>query len=52
MIKFISYQCSVCNRNYQPQKAQYTCPEDGGNLDVLLDYERIRSTVPVEDILN
>ena len=52
MNKFISYQCSVCNRNYQPQKVQYTCPEDGGNLDVLLDYEKIRSTVLVEEILN
>jgi len=52
MNKFISYQCSVCNRNYQLQKVQYTCPEDGGNLDVLLDYEKIRSTVLVEEILN
>ena len=30
----------------------YTCPKDGGNLNVLLDYERIRSTISLDSVLN
>jgi threonine synthase len=41
--KFIGFQCSVCGEKYSPEGAAYTCPTDGGNLDVLLDYERLRA---------
>ena len=43
MDKFVAYQCSVCGKKYQPNEATYTCPDDGGNLDVLLDYEGIQT---------
>jgi len=36
------YRCSLCNQEYAPDQLQYTCPVDGGNLDVILDYENIR----------
>ncbi len=38
------YRCSVCEAEFQPGPLTYTCPHDGGNLDVLLDYDRIRQT--------
>lgn len=36
--KFVGYQCSLCGKTYSPSEITYTCPVDGGNLDVLLDY--------------
>ncbi len=45
--KFVGYQCSLCNTKYAPDEVTYTCPKDGGNLDVVLDYEAIkRETTP------
>lgn len=38
---FSHYQCSLCGTTYAPDEVTYTCPKDGGNLDVLLDYENI-----------
>jgi threonine synthase len=43
MQKFIGYQCSLCNKTYSPGEVTYTCPEDGGNLNVILDYESIKN---------
>ena len=40
--KFIGYRCSVCAAEYAPAEVTYTCPKDGGNLDVLLDYESLK----------
>ncbi|HUV15875.1 MAG TPA: threonine synthase [Pelolinea sp.] len=51
MKDFIGYRCSVCATEYQPQEISYTCPKDGGNLDVILDYEKIRGSVSLEDVL-
>jgi len=42
MSKFIGYRCSVCGKQYGPDDVTYTCPDDGGNLDVLLDMAKIR----------
>ncbi len=42
MTRFIGYRCSVCNAEYQHDEVSYTCPKDGGNLDVVLDYEEIQ----------
>jgi len=48
--KFTGYQCSLCGAQYAPGEVTYTCPKDGGNLDVLLDYDAIRRTVSVDDL--
>jgi len=50
MSKFTSYRCSLCKTKYQPGQVTYTCPQDGGNLDVLLDYDGIREKYEPEDI--
>jgi len=50
MSKFIGYRCSICKTEYQPGQVSYTCPRDGGNLDVILDYESIREKYEPEDI--
>ena len=46
----VGYRCSLCGKEYGPEDVQYTCPTDGGNLDVILDYEGIRKKYQVEDI--
>jgi len=38
------YRCSICGKDYPPADVMYTCPEDGGNLDVILDYEHIKQS--------
>jgi threonine synthase len=50
MEKFTGYTCSLCGRNYTPDQVTYNCPADGGNLDVILDYEAIRRKYRPEDI--
>ena len=52
MVSFIGYQCSVCGTNYSPNEAIYTCPKDGGNLDVQIDIEKIKDQYQPEDIKN
>jgi threonine synthase len=47
---FLGYRCSLCGKEYTEGEVVYTCPADGGNLDVVLDYERIRRTYQPEDI--
>ena len=51
MTKFTGYRCSLCKTEYQPGQVTYTCPRDGGNLDVVLDYKSINSKFHPEDIL-
>lgn len=41
MGSFVGYQCSICGKEYQPDQVTYTCPDDNGILDVLLDYEAL-----------
>ena len=50
--KFRGYRCSLCGTEYSPNEITYTCPKDGGNLDVVLNYESIRSKYQPEDILS
>jgi threonine synthase len=52
MNKFIGYRCSLCQAEYMPGQVTYTCPKDGGNLDVILDYEAIRRKYQPEDLTN
>jgi threonine synthase len=40
--KFVGYRCSICDTVYGPDEVTYTCPREGGNLDVLLDYESLK----------
>ena len=42
--KFIGYRCSLCGHEFSPTEVQYTCPHDGGNLDVILDFTAIRNS--------
>ena len=52
MTKFTGYRCSLCGEPYSPTDVTYTCPKDGGNLDVVLDYDSIKSKYKPEDILS
>jgi threonine synthase len=40
--KFSHFTCSLCSAEYGPQEVTYTCPKDGGNLNVILDYEALK----------
>jgi threonine synthase len=51
MKNFLGYKCSLCEQEYDVDEVQYTCPRDGGNLNVILDYTTIRKNFQVEDIL-
>ena len=51
MMKYIGYRCSVCGAVYGPSEDIYTCPNDGGILDVLLDYEVLKKKSADELIL-
>jgi len=52
MNKFSGYRCSICKTEYIPGQVTYTCPKDGGNLDIVLDYDFIRKKYQPEDILS
>lgn len=52
MNKFVGYRCSLCKEEYLPGQVTYTCPKDGGNLDVVMDYEAIRAKYQPEDLLS
>lgn len=52
MNKFVGYRCSLCGEEYSPSEVTYTCPKDGGNLDVLLDYDAIKNKYQPEDLLS
>ncbi len=51
MEKFLGYRCSLCSQEYAAESVTYTCPRDGGNLDVILDYDDIRKSVKTEALL-
>jgi threonine synthase len=48
--KFVGYQCSLCGKTYSPDEVTYKCPVDGGNLDVILDYDRINKEGKLKEI--
>lgn len=52
MNKFVGYRCSLCGEGYSPLEVTYTCPKDGGNLDVVLDYDALKNKYKPEDILS
>lgn len=49
-MKYLAYQCSLCKKQYTPDEVIYTCPADGGNLDVILDYDSIRKNIDPQKI--
>ena len=50
MGKFLGYCCSKCQTEYGPDEVTYTCPKDGGNLDVVLDYESVGKQIGPDDL--
>jgi len=50
MNKFLGYRCSICNEEFAFTSEIYTCPNDNGNLDVILDSGTIRRKYEVSDI--
>lgn len=50
MNKFTGYRCSLCGTEYLPGQVTYTCPKDGGNLDVIPDFDYIKKKFHPEDI--
>ncbi len=52
MVNFTGYRCSLCGKEYTPSEVTYTCPQDGGNLDVVLDYAAIQSRYSPQDIFS
>ena len=48
--KFVGYQCSICGKTYSPDEVTYKCTVDGGNLDVILDYDRINKEGKLKEI--
>ena len=48
----LGYRCSICQAEYSPGPSYYTCPKDGGNLDVQLDLPALRRAYQPEDILS
>ena len=52
MGKFLGYRCSICGTEYSHSELLYTCPKEGGNLDVVLDYEALKSKYEPDDILS
>lgn len=50
MSRYSGYQCSICKKEYLPASVIYTCPQCGGNLDVILDFDHIQHKYQPEDI--
>lgn len=44
--------CSICGSTYSANEVQYTCPRDGGNLTIHLDFELAKSKPDPALILN
>jgi threonine synthase len=49
--KFVGYKCSICHRTYAPDEITYVCPHEGGNLDVLIDIDRLKGTLQPDDMI-
>ncbi len=50
MGSYTGYTCSLCGQTYGPEEVEYVCPQDGGNLDVILDYAAINNDASPEAI--
>jgi threonine synthase len=50
MNNFLGYRCSLCQEEYGPDEVIYTCPDDGGNLDIIYDYARLQTQISAESL--
>ena len=50
--KFSHFTCSLCGTEYGPDEVTYTCPKDGGNLDVILDYAEIKKQYTADKFMD
>ncbi|MRS02136.1 threonine synthase, partial [bacterium] len=50
MAHYTGYKCSICNKEYLPASVLYTCPQCGGNLDVVIDFDHLGHKYQPEDI--
>jgi len=50
MAQALGYRCSICGEEYSLGQVTYTCPADGGNLDVVLDIPATAATTSPERI--
>lgn len=50
MAKIQAYRCSICGEEYDVDAVTYVCPDDAGNLDVVLELERIQDEITLTDI--
>ena len=50
MVNFVGYRCSLCGKEYAPVTVIYTCPRDGGNLDVVLDSDACAASMSPEKL--
>jgi threonine synthase len=50
MKKMMGYECSLCGKKLPADFQGYVCPDDSGNLNVLLDYDAIKATVHPQQI--
>jgi len=50
--KYLGFTCSLCGMQYGPREVVYTCPKDGGNLDVILDTNAIQRFVNPKDLVS
>jgi threonine synthase len=50
MGKFRGYRCFQCDHEFSEAEVTYTCPHDGGNLDVVLPYDEIATAYSITDI--
>jgi threonine synthase len=46
----IGFRCSTCGAVHAPADVTYTCPIDGGNLDAVYEYERMKREINPRDI--
>ncbi len=49
--KFSHYTCSLCGAEYDPGEVTYTCPKDGGNLNVILEIETLKGQFTQDDFM-
>ena len=45
MENVIGFECAECSRRHRVTEVEYLCPSCRGNLDVIYDYDRVRSSL-------
>ena len=50
-VPFLGYRCSICGREFLPGRERYNCPDDDGNLDVIIDTHHLAGK-GVDELIN